>query len=177
MCGTCGTPLTGTRQTDKRKPDRPVVRIIYECSRGHDVPHPKRSVHENVIWPVVRKYVEHYLPIYQKAFAALGPDAITQLEDRRKRILDMYESGDITKAEKEARLRPTLAALAEVQAYDPKGAAVWDWDWSPEDINAALRKAILRIDLDPETLLPRPGGLVWRIPNVARSANRTEMRP
>lgn len=162
ICGTCATPLTGTRQFDKRKAESPVVRIIYECHRGHDIPHPKRSIHEPAILPAIKSELLKWQPAdYSEIVGdpATRDKRIEDFEAQRLRILDMYQSGAINKQERELRLGKVNGELSRLDTYRvdwivmPLSAQDFD-RFGPAEMNAVLRALLDRIDLDPVTYAP-----------------------
>lgn len=159
LCGTCGTALTGTRQIDKRKPDAPVVRIVYECYRGHDIPHPKRSIHEPAILPAIKAEASRYVPPTLEELRG-NEERRAALEGERMRVLDMYQSGDITKAEQAQRLlgiRNKSARLGVAHRIDwfVPPLAESDFDrYSPKAMNRVLRALWSGVRLDPRTYQP-----------------------
>ena len=159
ICGTCRTPLTGTRQWDRRKPDKPIARTIYECSRGHALPHPKRSVHEGAILPAVIAEATKYRPPSQDE--QHGDDARrAELEAKRERIISLYVEGVIDKPERERRLRPVNDALHKLSAayvitwLVPRLSASDFGRYSPRGLNRILRALWGAIELDPTTYRP-----------------------
>lgn len=165
ICGTCRTPLTGTRQVDRRTEGHPIVRVVYECHRGHDLPHPKRSVHESVILPAIRAEAEHL--VTPGAYETSTGDEREQrrLEAKRQRVIDNFEDGITSKAERDAKL---LAIGEEFMALDQRRVLVQippiadiDWD-DPMRANTLLRALFASVLLDPETY--RPVEFAWTVP-------------
>lgn len=172
VCGTCGTVLTGTRQIDRRKEPN-VTRVVYECHRGHDIPHPKRSVHENVILPAIKALAAQWQPPHATEEEIAG-DRVRQaeLEAKRLRILDLYADGEIDKQEREQRLQPVNAALAAMQTYRVMWAVPsLDWDWPPQEVNRVLRAMFLRIELNPVTYQPADFDWVGDVSAVVEALN------
>jgi DNA invertase Pin-like site-specific DNA recombinase len=157
-CPTCGTQLTGTRDRDGR-------RVRYSCRLGSVRPHPRVSVTEHLILPAIRAEVARLRA--PEAVQAVRDDARQRpaLEARRARILDMYESGDIDKPEKDRRLSEVAEGLARLDSRRTMMAVPKvDWTWEPKKLNAVLRALFERIELDASTFQPKATGFVWTVP-------------
>ncbi len=90
---------------------------------------------------------------------------LAALEDRRQRILQMFEDGDIDRDEKRRRMaaidaelpalessrRAVQSVLGRLPLFTPSGI---DWDADPAVINAELRNIWQYVELDPATMLP-----------------------
>lgn len=163
-CPTCGTRLTGTRDRDGR-------RVRYSCRMGTSLPHQRISVTESHILPAIRAEAEHLGIVGDEEMTAAGDNAKRgELEARRLRILDMFESGDIDRAEKERRLRAVLDALADLDEREVLQAVpAFDWEAleaEPKALNAALRGIFRSITIDRATF--QPVAYDWRVPEWRR---------
>lgn len=157
-CPTCGTRLTGTRDRDGR-------RVRYSCRLGAVTPHPRQSITEAHILPAVMEEVVRLRT--PESVEATKADAAerAKLDARRERILDMYESGLIDRAERERRLAGVTDALGKLDAEQVLMAVpMVEWSWEPKVINAVLRALFDGIDLEPETFRPKPDGFHWTVP-------------
>jgi DNA invertase Pin-like site-specific DNA recombinase len=155
-CPTCGTMLTGTR-------DRAGRRVRYSCRLGTATPHPRISLTESHILPAIRAEVDR-LRLPERVEAVERDVAATRaLEDRRARILDMYESGEIDRTDRERRLAKVAAELARLDEQRIVLAVPSvDWTWPPRELNSILRALFDRIELDPATFAP--ARFAWTVP-------------
>lgn len=162
-CPTCGTMLTGTRD----RLDGPNHgRVRYACRLGTVTPHPRVSVSEHLIMPAIMAEVAHLrTPEQIETLGGGHSRKAAALEARRSRVLDMFEAGDIDKAEKARRL---LAIGDELARLDAERIVVTvprvDWTWPPRQVNRVLRAIFEEITLDPATFAPMPDGFGWRVP-------------
>lgn len=155
-CPTCGTLLTGTR-------DRGGRRVRYSCRLGSVMPHARVSVSEHLILPAIRAEAEHLTT--PEAVETLSDPAgeRAELEARRARVLDMYESGLIDKADRERRLQAVIAALERLDsARIIEAVPVIDWSWSPRELNRVLSAIFADVTLDPATF--QPVAFTWSVP-------------
>lgn len=156
-CPTCGTLLTGIRDRGDR--------VRYACRLGSVRPHPRVSITESKILPAIKDEVARLMTPDRAIVEQRGALERQALEERRKRVLDMYETGDIDREEKDRRLGfitkdlDRLDVLTEIVDI-PKV----DWSWSARSLNEVLRALFERIDLDAETFQPKKDGFVWRVP-------------
>lgn len=160
-CPTCGTRLTGLRDRDSRR-DGPRVR--YACRLGTVTPHPRTSVSEHLILPSIRAEASHLAtPGDQVESSDVDEQARHNLEQRRLRILDMFEAGNITREERESRLAAVYDALARL---DERRIVVdlpeIDWTWPPKQLNAVVRALFEEVTLDPVTF--QPVAFKWTVP-------------
>jgi hypothetical protein len=147
--------LTGTRDRDGR-------RVRYACRLGTALPHPRITVTEHLILPAVQAEAAR-LRTPERVEGTADAAERTQLEDRRARILDMYEAGDITKDD----YRRRLAAIDDAEAHlDVRDVVMTvpevDWTWAPRKLNGVLRAIFDRIELDPATF--QPVSFAWSVP-------------
>jgi hypothetical protein len=85
------------------------------------------------------------------------------LERRRIVVLDMAESGDIDKAERQRRLVRIDEARAKLDGRRTiEEIPTIDWTWPATRLNAVLRAIFETIELDPATF--QPVSFVWRVP-------------
>lgn len=151
----CGNVMTAM---DKRGPR-------YTCYKArHVAGHPRPfGIRETKILPAV----------IAEASRLRAPDRVTMdeadaerreaLATRRSRVLDMYESGLIEKADRDGRLYAIADELerldAETHLMDVPPAI--DWSWPPAQINTVLRALWERVDLGSDLT---PTRFVWRVP-------------
>jgi DNA invertase Pin-like site-specific DNA recombinase len=158
-CPTCGTLLTGTR-------DRGGRRVRYSCRLGGVVPHPRVGISENLILPKIIAEVGH-LRTPEAVEVEEGDVAKrVQLEGRRLRIIDLFESGIIDRSDRDRRLAAVLDGLGRLDARRVALAvppvSMISWSEPPRVLNGFLQAVFQRIDLDPETF--QPVGYVWTVP-------------
>jgi DNA invertase Pin-like site-specific DNA recombinase len=158
-CPTCGTALTGTR-------DRGGRRVRYSCRLGTSLPHPRISVTEHLILPAIQAEADRLRVPRRVGMGGRDDAKRHDLEQRRTRILDMYEAGHIDRADRDRR----LASVADLQAQlDARRVVIdvpkLDWSWPPRQVNNVLRSLFDHIDLDPATFQPLPDGYAWRLPS------------
>jgi DNA invertase Pin-like site-specific DNA recombinase len=155
-CPSCGTKLTGLR-------DRGGRRVRYVCRLGSVTPHPRMSITEGHILPAVQAEVAHLHTPELVEQVERDKAAAIALEARRARILDMYERGDIDRAEYMKRL---AAVTEELAALDAKRVVLAvpaiDWTWPPKQLNGVLCALFEEIALDPNTF--QPARYMWRVP-------------
>lgn len=167
-CPTCGTRLTGTR-------DRGGRRVRYSCRLGSVLPHQRVSVTEHLILPSIRAEADLLEPDDQEVETGeRDREARAELDDRRSRILDMYEAGHIDRDERERRLRAVYEALERLDTRRVvMSIPAIDWSEPPQVVNAILRALFVRIELDPATF--QPTAFEWAVPEW-RSARRATAR-
>jgi DNA invertase Pin-like site-specific DNA recombinase len=154
-CPTCGTMLTGTRDRDGR-------RVRYACRLGSVTPHKRVSVSEHLILPTIQAEAAR-LRTPQRVEGAVDADERARLEERRLRIQDMYDSGDIDRDDYRRRLAAVDEAEAAVDVRDVVlTVPAIDWTWPPRRLNGVLRALFDRIELDPETF--QPIAFAWSVP-------------
>jgi len=151
-----GHTLTAT------KPQHP----LYFCTRARSDPdHPRPySVAESLVMPWVMEEAGRLrIPLDTVRLAGDDERRRAELGGRRRRVLDNYEDGLLTKAERDAKLGLIDDAMMDLDA----AAAVVvlpervDWGSPPGDINAFLRAVFEGIDLGRDM---RPVRAVWRVP-------------
>ena len=161
-CPTCNTRLTGTRD---RVDGRNKGRVRYACRQGTVTPHQRVTISEHLILDKIREEAAMLRPPGRIDIG--DPAASYDLEARRARILDMYESGDIDRPEKERRLEAVTTKLAKLDARQTiMDIPALDWSWSPRTVNRVLRALFERIDLDPQTF--QPIRFEWTVPEWRR---------
>lgn len=158
-CPTCGTRLSGNRD----RVDGPNGgRVRYACRLGTSTPHPRISISEHLILDAIREEAGHLVTPEQVERAEDGAPRAA-LEARRLRILDLYESGHIDKAERERRLVKVVDGLAALDDRRMVQAVpTIDWTWPPGRLNKVLRALFERIELDPRTF--QPARFAWTVP-------------
>jgi DNA invertase Pin-like site-specific DNA recombinase len=91
-------------------------------------------------------------------------EKIAKFETRRERVLDMYESGDIDKAEKARRLAaieaemPAVESVRRIKSITLKGRI--DWSGDPAAANGELRNLWRSVQMGPDML---PASAQWNI--------------
>lgn len=107
VCSVCGTYMTGSKDTRDGH-------IRYQCRRARTVPHPRAWVAESLLLPLVAREAERAAVAVKRSQVGSAADEAEAraLADRRSRVLDMYETGDIDRAEKDRR----VAAIAEAES-------------------------------------------------------------
>jgi DNA invertase Pin-like site-specific DNA recombinase len=165
-CPSCGTRLTGSRDRP-RGPDR--SRVRYSCRLGSSTPHHGRvSVSEHLILPAIQAEASQLLTPDQAATLDDDSGQRAELERRRERILDMYESGHVDRADRDRRLE---ALSGELERLDSRRMVyalppAIDWSWPPRQLNAVLRALFHGIELDRETF--QPVAFDWAVPEWRR---------
>lgn len=159
-CPTCSTLLTGTRDR-LDGPNR--GRVRYACRQGSVTPHPRVSISEHLILPAIRAEADR-LRTPERVELVAGDEARrAELEARRLRVIDLYESGDIDRADKARRLD---AIVGELVAVESRRQVVEvpriDWEAPPRSINLVLRALFARIELDPISFAPV--AFAWTVP-------------
>lgn len=161
VCGACGTRLSGYMDRSRSRTE-----TRYICAQSSVVPHARRSISGHLILPAIRDEVAH-LVTPRQVRSAQDASQRAKLEERRTRILDMFESGNIDRGEKERRLAAMTDAIALLDERQVVQAVPSiDWDWSPRELNHVLRALFERIELDPATF--QPIGFTWRVPEWRR---------
>lgn len=161
-CPTCGTLLTGTRD---RVDGKNGGRVRYACRMGTVKPHPRISVSEHLILPAIREEVSRLSTPDRVEATEREATAEADLEARRARILDMYDSGDIDRAQYARRLSAVSDSLAKLAAKRVvMDVPTIDWSWSPRVLNGVLRALLVDITLDAASFQPLPVGFQWTVP-------------
>jgi DNA invertase Pin-like site-specific DNA recombinase len=158
QCPTCGTMLTGTQ-------DRAGRRVRYSCRLGTAKPHQRISVTEHLILPAIRAEVDRVRRNLPNMVETAEADAAQRAElgARRVRIVDLFESGHIDRADRETRLEAVRDALERLDSQQVVAAVPEvDWTWHARDLNKILGAFLERVDLDSGTF--QPVGFAWRLP-------------
>jgi DNA invertase Pin-like site-specific DNA recombinase len=155
ICPTCGTFLSPSTVKGYR---------YLTCTRGNSLcPHERASVSEARVLALVKAEVAHLATPETVMMADEGKAERAALEARRLRVLDMYESGLLDKAERDRRLRAVSDGLGRLSArQEVVELPAIDWTWPPAELNKVLRVLFERIDLDPLTFAPVR--YVWTVP-------------
>jgi len=174
-CPTCGTLLTGTR--DRREIIGPLRRhgkavkplklgpgrVRYACRLGSVTPHARVSVSEHLILPAIMAEVARLVTPEQVEATESDAAKRTALEERKLRIVDLFEAGHIERADRERRLAAVHEALSRLDARRVVLAVPRiDWSWSPRELSAVLRSLFDGIELDAETF--QPIAFRWLVP-------------
>ncbi|CAN5705457.1 hypothetical protein BH23CHL7_BH23CHL7_20810 [soil metagenome] len=158
-CPTCGTMLTGLRD----RHDGPNGgRTRYACRLGSVRPHERVSITEHLILPAIRAEADRLVTPEQ--LVSEGDTAQrADLEQRKARVLDMFEAGHVDRDERERRLAAINEQVARLDAHRTIAAIPrLDWTWPPKQINAVLRAMFEAIELDPATF--QPVRFEWMVP-------------
>jgi hypothetical protein len=160
LCPTCGTLLTGTRD----RIDGPnKSRVRYSCRLGTATPHARISVSEHLILAAIRAEADRLVTPDQVESVQDDAGKRAELEARRLRIIDLYESGLIDRADRARRLAAVTDALERLDSRRIiEAVPTIDWSWPPRELNAVLRALFERVDLDPATF--QPIGFAWAVP-------------
>jgi DNA invertase Pin-like site-specific DNA recombinase len=158
QCPACGSRLTGSRLKEKNGGRR----TRYACRFAESKPHPRSTVTEKLVLPAIQAEVAH---LRTPEEVEIGDDEKERadLERRRMVVLDMAESGDIDRAERQRRLMRIGDAVAKLDGrrmVEPIPPV--DWSWPPERLNAVLRAMFTSIQLDPNTF--QPVAFEWTVP-------------
>lgn len=159
VCPTCGTLMTGARL----KLPKGGTRVRYACRFAESMPHPRVAISEHLILPAIRDEVAHLSTPETVETTERDRTEEAALLARRARVLDMYDRGDVDRAEYARRLAAVTDALAALNAKRVVMAVPRvDWSWTPSELNAVLVALFERIELDPATF--QPVRFVWRVP-------------
>ena len=141
-------------------------RSAYRCTRGNrlgsDV-HGPLWVSERAVLPWVRAEAGRlHIPADEVEMETRDEARRSALAARRVRIIDLYDSGDIDKADKDRRLAVVAEGLAHLEdARVILAVPALDWTWPPEAVNRVLRALWSEVRLDEQM---RPVEAVWRVP-------------
>jgi DNA invertase Pin-like site-specific DNA recombinase len=159
----CGRLMTPYSRVNGRNPRY----TVYRCDGGRQDPaHPHPyAVNEAALLDWAQAEAAHLAIPGDRVAADARSDERAELDDRKRRVLDMFEAGHLTRDERETRLAPIYEALeridnesaADVLAHIP----AIDWAWPPAQLNPVLRALWTRIDLGPDL---RPVGAEWTVP-------------
>ena len=161
-CSYCSTPerdrfLTGLHNRHRGGP-------VYRCHGADgDAAHPHpRAVAEREVLPWVMAEAARLRTPELIELMEANAQRRAELAGQRERVLDMYQSGILDKAERDRR----LAALADrLDALDNTRRIATvpriDWDWPAAQINAVLRALFAAVDLDATM---RPVRAEWLVP-------------
>jgi DNA invertase Pin-like site-specific DNA recombinase len=140
---------------------------VYRCDGGRQDPaHPRPfAVNEAVLVEWAKGEAGHLAIPADRVSVAERTAERAELDDRKARILDMFEAGHLTTDERDARLTPVYDALerldnaagAELVAAIPE----IDWTWPAARLNPVLRALWNRIDLGTDL---RPIDATWTVP-------------
>lgn len=159
-CPTCGTMLTGTRD---RTDNKAHGRVRYSCRLGTALPHARISISEHLILPAIQAEANRLLTPEQVVMADEDAGKRAELEARRARIIDLYESGLIDRQDREHRLEAVNKSLERIDVrHVIRAIPRLDWSWEPRRLNPVLRALFDRIELDPATF--QPIGITWNVP-------------
>jgi hypothetical protein len=106
----------------------------------------------------------------QRGKVADPGETLDALEERRARVLQMFEDGDIDRTEKKRRLAAIDAQMPALE-LGRRGVSMLsqmvaqhegiDWDGDPAEVNAQLRNLWHHIELDPATM--EPVRAIWTV--------------
>lgn len=136
----------------------------YSCTHAYSVAgHGPRYVSERKLMPWIRAEVAR-LRTPDRVETMAGQDVKrTDLDARRGRIVDAWESGTITREDYMARVAAIDDKLASLEAERRiVDVPTIDWDgWDERDINRVLRALWDHVELGPDLL---PIGAEWNVP-------------
>lgn len=159
-CPTCGTRLTGTRDRVDG-PNR--GRVRYACRLGSVTPHQRVSVSEHLILDAVKAEAGRLRAPSEVESVTGDAAARAELDARRRRIIDLYESGHIDRADREQRLAAVAQQIAAIDSRRViEAVPTIDWDWDARSLNGVLRALFETIELDPATF--QPVAFAWTVP-------------
>ncbi|MEW6223478.1 MAG: recombinase family protein [Chloroflexota bacterium] len=156
-CPHDGRLLTARHSRPGRDPE-------YRCKAADvDPSHPSpRHVMERDILPWVEAEAARYREQDEDRPRDLDIAATREgLRAQRARVLDMYQSGDIDRADKARRLKDVDAALARLSPARPafdRSAYRFPSQLEPAEYNRILRQLLERVELGPDM---RPVRAVW----------------
>jgi DNA invertase Pin-like site-specific DNA recombinase len=159
-CPTCGTRLTGAR-------DRGGRRVRYSCRLGSVRPHQRVSVSEHLIMDAIRAEVGHLVTPKSVEVGSADTAKRAALEERKVRILDMFESAHVDREERDRRLATVYEEMSRLDARRSVLAVPRvDWSKPPRELNAFLSSVFEEIALDAESF--QPVGFKWLVPEWRR---------
>lgn len=157
----CGRTLTGVRYTNGSTK----LYTTYRCLVGRYTPgHGKQSVPESAVLGWARDEMLH-LQLPAKKFTAGGNETQRAgLYEKRRRILDNYEDGLLSRGERDEKL---LVISNELELLDERvyEFAQIDWEAPSRDLNEALRAVWEVVEMGSDQ---RPRRAVWRFPEWRR---------
>lgn len=159
----CGRTLSAFAKPNGRDPHY----VVYRCQAAHAVPdHPRPyAVPETRLLEWAKAEAAHLrTPAAVVTSETRGAER-AELDARKVRILDMFESGHIDRDERERRLAPVYASLTKLDQEENAAAIVslpaLDWTWPPAELNAVLRALWDHVELDSTM---RPLRAEWNVP-------------
>lgn len=157
----CGRILTGVRYTNG--PTKGYV--TYRCLTGRYAPgHGKQSVPETAVLEWAQDEMLHLQLPARRLTAGADEGKRQAIYEKRRRILDNYEDGLLTRGERDEKL---LVIGGELELLDEKVYEVGQIDWtaSARDLNEALRSVWSVVVMGPDQ---RPRRAEWRFPGWRR---------
>jgi DNA invertase Pin-like site-specific DNA recombinase len=156
----CGRFLTGLRYRNGANPNY----VVYRCLQGRvDPAHgDPRSVPETRVLPWVMAEAARLRTPELVELVEADAARRAELAAQRERVLDLYQSGIIDKADRDRRLSALADRLDELD-NSRRIAAVPRIDWSgpAQEINAVLRALFAYVELDGQL---RPSRAEWLVP-------------
>jgi DNA invertase Pin-like site-specific DNA recombinase len=156
----CGATMTAIRPGSSRGDPY----VLYRCERARvaaDHPRPF-SVPETKLLPWIQAEAARLRTPERVQLAQESAAARAELEARRTRVLDLYESGHVDVADRDRRL---AAIGVEMARLDEQERLVevpeLDWSWPAERINAVLRAMWRHLQLGEDM---RPVDASWLVP-------------
>jgi hypothetical protein len=146
---------------------------VYRCDGGRGDPaHPHPyAVNEAALLEWARIEAAHLAIPGDRLAAGERSDERAELDERKRRVLDMFEAGHLTRDEREVRLAPIYEALERLDSESTVDVVAAipaiDWTWPPEQLNPVLRALWERIDLGDDL---RPVSANWTVPEWRASA-------
>ena len=159
----CGRLMTPYSRVNGRDPHY----TVYRCDGGRNDPtHPHPyAVNERALLDWAKAEAGHLRVPGDAVAQGDRSEERALLDDRKARILDMFEAGHLTSDEREARLATVYEAMQQLDhaanAEILSAIPAIDWAWPPEKLNPVLRALWSRIDLGEDL---RPAFAEWTVP-------------
>ncbi len=161
----CGRTLSPYAHPNGRNPHY----VVYRCQAARSLPdHPRPYARaEASLLPWIRAEAGHLrMPREIEIDGENRASERAALDAQRTRVLDMYQHGEIDRAEYVRRLAPIDVALERLDRETAAAAIVAvpeiDWTWPPAQINAVLSALWDHVELDEHM---RPICAEWAVPD------------
>lgn len=155
-CGTCGHMLTGSRLPDGQGGRR----VRYACRFAEGAGHPRVTISEHLILPVIEDEAARYRDPSEDDIEAVERRR-QSLSDRRRRVQQALFDGSATREEANDEIRAIEADLARLDVPVRRDLRL-PAGMMPREVNAILRELFESIDLDATTF--QPVKFHWRNP-------------
>jgi DNA invertase Pin-like site-specific DNA recombinase len=156
----CGRTMTGSRYRNGSNP----AYTVYRCVGGRtDVKHHRQSISEVRLLPWAQAQAARFrIPAGLVKIRDRDERGRLALEERRRRVIDNFESALIDRAERD---RKVAAIDTELERFDTTERVVTvprlDWSWDAKAINSHLRALWEYVELDADL---RPIRAEWLLP-------------